>query len=621
MKKMYKTLVLPALAGFLPLLGIAQQAVPRPSGFDQRSPDNVSVPASHTGFSSTGLRGLENEIGLTTYDLQTYDALPRRIAYHGDGKVSAIWMSAFDTNGWPDRGTQFNYRDGSDWGDASRVEDPAVRIGFPTMDKLGDGSTVTIAHRTTAAPPYMLQVNRLPEGGTDWSVSDVPTAIDDGMVWPYMATGGPDGNTIHLIAINFSPDTLREIHYFRSPDGGDTWDVQDFVIPGLDLANYGSTLACTYVIDAHENTVAIAVFNNWADCAVFKSTDNGDTWEEFKVIDFPLPLDYVADTGYDASIVTSHPGQPDPLAIFTSNGNGSVLVDNSGDVHVWLCNQFVIDSDLTNATTEYYPGSNGMAADADLVGLSYWNEYLQGTLPVTIARMSDDNLNGSIDLTGGLPEYWGNGFLSFPQAAVEEDNNLYVVYSAIAEGFKSELSNNHYRHVYVLKSDDGGTNWTAPIDLINPEMADEDVYLIEEAAYPAIARDVDDRLRIIYQRDFIPDIYVEHVAVGLSDNTYIYLELNKDLGLVSPAKEISKPALALSAQPNPASCKVTLAGEGLQGEVTLKLFDATGRCTFIQNPETVAEKMTFDVSGLVGGLYLLHVSTEKGIQTLTIMVE
>lgn len=599
----------------------AQQVVPKPAQHLLRTPDPAGVPASGANIGGVHFRGEELSIGTTFYDLQTYDCMPHRLVNQGDGQVTAAWMSGFETTGWPDRGTTINHFDGSSWTGDSRVEVDSIRTGFPAMEVLGDGTIVTVAHKTTGAPPYQLQVNRLQPGASSWDVSFVPTAESTGLVWPYIAVGGDDGMTIHLIALNFEPTSSRQVHYFRSQDGGVNWDIQDYIIPGLDTVNYGEIAACSYAIDAYENTVAVAHFGEWKDCAIFKSSDNGDSWAETKVLDFPLPLTYMDDEGYTADIVTPHNSQPDPLAIFTSDGHGAVMVDQTGLVHVVFGNRFVIDADLTNSNTEYYPPQSGMAANSDISGISYWDENVAGFQPFTIANLVDAEGDGGINYVypDTIPQYWGNNLVGIPSLGTDADGNLYMTYCATTEDFKDDITRQQYRHVYIVRSTDGGGTWSAPYDLINPDLSDPDGYYFEEGTYPVMAKWVDDKVRIMYQMDFTPDMNVEHSYIAATENNYIYVELTPDLAPVS-ARQISGSEAGMKVFPNPAADVLNIQWQGMKTGDLLHLYQSNGallRSIPVVNAEG---SMALDLTGFAPGMYWLSAVSENGVKAVKVVV-
>ena len=86
--------------------------------------------------------------------------------------------------------------------------------------------------------------------------------------------------------------------YYRSTDGGSTWDIQDMQLPTLDSAHFNGFGGDSYAIDAKGETVVIAVFNDWADSFILKSTDNGSNWIRTTFIDFPVDK-YTVDSGLD----------------------------------------------------------------------------------------------------------------------------------------------------------------------------------------------------------------------------------------------------------------------------------------------------------------------------------
>ena len=76
----------------------------------------------------------ETVVGVTTYDLQSNASIQNRIKNHGNGSISVCWTySESGDLDAPDRGSGYNYFDGTTWlaQPTSRVEN--VRIGWPSM--------------------------------------------------------------------------------------------------------------------------------------------------------------------------------------------------------------------------------------------------------------------------------------------------------------------------------------------------------------------------------------------------------------------------------------------------------------------------------------------------------
>ena len=68
--------------------------------------------------------GTETVIGTSTYDLQSNAAVQNRIIVHDDGTISAGWtMSTQYNTTYSDRGTGYNFFDGTSWGAA-----PTIRL-------------------------------------------------------------------------------------------------------------------------------------------------------------------------------------------------------------------------------------------------------------------------------------------------------------------------------------------------------------------------------------------------------------------------------------------------------------------------------------------------------------
>ena len=59
---------------------------------------------------------------------------PNRLYLYEDGTIGAAWIRGYDgADPWADRGTGYNYFDGTSWGElpSARIED--VKTGWPSM--------------------------------------------------------------------------------------------------------------------------------------------------------------------------------------------------------------------------------------------------------------------------------------------------------------------------------------------------------------------------------------------------------------------------------------------------------------------------------------------------------
>ena len=91
----------------------------------------------------------ETVIGTTTYDLQSNSCLQDRIIMHDDGTISAVWTMSQELNtSFSDRGTGYNFFNGTSWGvnRTSRLE--SSRGGWPSIIAMGSGKEGSITHNT-----------------------------------------------------------------------------------------------------------------------------------------------------------------------------------------------------------------------------------------------------------------------------------------------------------------------------------------------------------------------------------------------------------------------------------------------------------------------------------------
>lgn len=351
-------------------------------------------------------------------------------------------------------------------------------------------------------------------------------------MWPRAAVGGADGQTIHVIAITTPVATDGAIYegvdghiiYFRSLDGGSTWDQTDIIIPGLDSSFTIRSSADAYYIDARGDNVAIGLFNSWDDVLLFKSEDNGDNWTKSILNDFPLDNYDVNVTGYTYEQLPPfvEGERPDSLAIFSSDNYGSVVIDHNGMAHAYFGRMFVQDADLTDEGSTYYPATDGIA---------YWNESFGDDSLRTIVSTIDQNGNDTLDIASieDIALYFAS-LTSMPSAGVDAAGNLYLTYSGVIEDRVSEDDDEqHYRHIYVISSADGGETWSDPVDLIQEEFVVEPTLIdFVEAIYPTMVRDVDSKVRLIYMQDFRPGLSVNGDEDEASGNFINYFQFDTE---------------------------------------------------------------------------------------------
>ena len=347
-------------------------------------------------------------IGLTQYDLQSNYAVDDRVYSSGNG-ISAGWIQSLETSPFSDRGTGYNYKapgPDMDWGEIpyDRIED--VRIGWPSLGHLANGSEFALSHASTGG---LVFATRDAVGSGAWTTNTLPALPDESgndiwHLWPRATVGGADGNTIHAICITAPEGNGGVLYngqdgaliYMRSTDGGANWDMQTFA--ELDTSAFaGGFVADSYAIHAEGETVAFAVFNGFYDTFAMISEDNGATWSYEAIVDFPVD-NYVLDSGalLDTTIADAVDASGNAM-FFNADRAGDVLVDEAGGVHVFFGAMFYADSDTTDGTSSYYPYTNGPGVLAQRHGPD---------TTVTIAYAYDIDGSGTLDFEDEIAGYF-----------------------------------------------------------------------------------------------------------------------------------------------------------------------------------------------------------------------
>ncbi|MCB0557415.1 MAG: T9SS type A sorting domain-containing protein [Lewinellaceae bacterium] len=589
------------------------------------------APASNTHLNHipgvTFRSAVEFPIGMTTYDLQTNSSMARRLSRTAEGQIMATWTQGLEQPpSFPDRGTGYNRFDGNNWGDqpATRLE-ASLRTGWPSHVVTASGKEVIVCHVfSPPVRPYSLRRNGPDEA---WIEADVPVNAGPGTVWPRIAVGGPDGEAIHMIAITYPvanggveyEGVDGHILYYRSLDAGATWDITDAIIPGLDSEFMSFQTADAYAIDARGETVAIAVFNGWGDINVYKSTDNGNTWETMTAYDFPLER-YQIDQGYTLEDLPPYdPAQPDSLAIFTSDDSGALLLDQDGMAHIFFGQMYLQDEDLTDGGWTFYPATSGIA---------YWNESFGPDSIRTIADVEDLNGNDTLDVAdiANIAGY-GLSLTSHPSAGIDALGNIYLGYSSLMEGeaFINLEDNQHYRHVYLTASRDGGATWETPYDIINEDISLEpDLIAFTEAAFPALARDVGNTVELIYQQDFRPGLSVQGDLDPAEANFINFVSVPLDVfGVVGTEEAVQAEYFQLDVQPNPAHNEAWVSFElERNARYALSLHNLMGqKVADVESDDAFGHNLQrINLSGLQSGVYLVRLQAEDKVAVARLMV-
>ncbi len=446
----------------------------------------------------------ESVIGTTNYDLQSNGSVGDRIVVNADGSIAAVWTYATDGT-YADRGTGYNYFDGSAWYPTiptARIE--PVRTGWGNIVNTRSGRDVVISHDGTGTVKKLNETTRPVKGTGTWanSTTTIPN-VSGGNWWPRMVSSNPrGGDTIYSISISYPVANGGAVYngldgallFSRSTDGGVTWDISNQSPTGYTSTNYRGFSGDGYAIAAMGSTVAIIAGDSGTDLTLSKSTDGGVTWLATTVMQFPIAL-------WDPTTVTSDiDGDSVADTLETNDGNLAIALDNFGKAYVAYGRMKILNDAPSATGYSYFPFIDG---------LYVWSEgmpmQMAGLNPGTnfaafIQDLYGDNYISFPAVPSGSWPFGltrANSLTSFPSMAFDASNNLYLSYSSIVDSLVSlPEAEKVLRHVYITKSCDGGVNWSDPLDL-DPN----DPNLPQEGIYGSMAKNINGNIHIIYQRD------------------------------------------------------------------------------------------------------------------------
>ncbi|MBL4624389.1 MAG: T9SS type A sorting domain-containing protein [Flavobacteriales bacterium] len=476
-------------------------------------------PANPNDGSSFQRVSTEIIVGETTYDLQTNAATQDRIINHGNGNLSVIWTrSTTNDLGASDRGTgytNFNITTTAPTLPTGRLE--SSRTGWPNIDVV-NGKEVSIAHNTSLSQLTMMQ-NGGP-GSTSWAQTDLNTGDQ---VWNRMGTNG--GSIIHHISLR-APSGLGggvfggvdgALLYYRSQDGGLTWDISEQFIPGLDNTNYNSMSGDSYTLQVRDSIVAVAYWGDMVPTIMAKSTDNGDTWEWTSLVNHGFSYD-AGTNNIDPLLgpigISDADGDGIADTLDATDGAGAMIIDENGMVHVTFGNMSYLDDTPGDDSWSFFPGTNG---------LMYWNESMGDNPAVRIMGALDLDGDGQLGGVSFASGAWTGGeyFVSLsgiPHMALGDDGDIYVAASVYMETIDQGLQN--YRHIYMTKTSDKGCSWTQQVD-VTPLTANGG---LGECVFASLAA-VDTEVHLFYQRDFEPGLAVRGDEDPFGNNEIVYVNI------------------------------------------------------------------------------------------------
>ena len=585
----------------------------------------------------------DGELDYTTYDWQSNAAARTWTINWPDGKVSFAYTVASDEN-FSDRGTGIGTYDpvADEWIPlGGRIENE--KTGFGSIARYRDNGIVVAAHTATDLKVFIV------EDKDNMTPNSVPAIYNAGKDWyshPAVMTSGPNRDIIHMVAAEFTGDSdgdgiTNGIRYWRSLDGGQTWDKQESVLPFLTI-EYGiehGTNSYYFMETTDDNCLALVINTGNTDGMVLYSYDNGDTWERKVYFHDPAP-GVLLDNSFVYPRWTSaqwnsnkelmmayefnfsdHQGHYGPslggVAFWSEYmpyyGDGSSFnqwgVDPTNPVPPVQGQPFIMDSaylfqDIyaswwlwSDASHDMWPEYFGYLTTLDENG--DWEDPYEATE----FNIEDRSLHGS----------YNSGICAFPVLCKvgNSDYDLVTVWSAMDEN-NTDGNNKFYYKLFASYSGDGGMTWSTMKHLTNDFM-----YQYSECVYPQ-ATVIGNTLVVAAQLDATADAYVMSVGSGatgqdLESSDCYYQGFTFDLNELFPEAGVNVPennTVKMNIYPNPAVDQLNV---NLSQGADIVIYNVMGQA--VRTVEGHVGANTVDLSGLTSGVYFVNAgsNTQKFI--------
>lgn len=467
---------------------------------------------------SNHLYSEDKQMGYSKYDCQTGGSTDNRVYLYEDGTIGATWtygMTLSSNFTFSDRGSGYNYFNGTSWGElpVERIEDD--NCGWPSYAPLGENGEMIISH--TGGYSGLIISTRQNKGTGEWTYSmfEAPAGCPP-LVWNSTITSGTTHNRIHLLVCSYPGYNYQGLQgailYSMSTDGGLTWDIENIILDGMTSDEYYSLSGDMMKwAQPQGDTLVFVVGGVSDDMFLMKSTDGGVHFNKTMIWKHPYPFLHfgmATDTFYCADAAHSVALDVDGMAHVTFGITralwtpeytvGFPLVDGIG---YWNESMPAFSNDL-NALSPYGEPGSEMVQDYNLIG---WSQDVDG--------------NGQLTFLDNIAQYY-QGLSSMPQLIIDEQNHFYLIYSSITETFDNGIKN--YRHLWARKSIDGGNTWDSFHDLTSGFN-----YYFTENVYPACAKNSDEYIYLLYQSDDLPGAaaWWEH---PWHENKIMFMKVLKD---------------------------------------------------------------------------------------------
>lgn len=583
---------------------------------EYRMPDHTTNPFMNHEVSLLSNKGmlapLETELGETFYDLQSNASINNRFQVWDDGTMAAVWTRGMEATAFSDRGTAYNYFNGSEWSSWPTVRLEDRRCGWPNIAAWGAGGEITVSHNGQEGLEWM---QRETKGTGAWTQTNFlgPAGIENDLTWPRMITSGENNEYIHLFANSYVDymGQSRALLYSRSDDGGLTWDPHHMILDGMGDDYYKEINADDYILVAEGSTIVLLTGSQWHDLFMMRSNDNGDTWEKTVIWEHPYPF-------WDWNVTIAD-------TFFCVCGASNIALDNTGKAHVVFGISRVAHFEVgtTYSLWPYYDGIGYWNEDMDVFSddvnalappqYGYANSEMIEDLNY-IGWMQDVDGDGQVTLNTEIRYYQQHGPSTVPSIGINELGNIYVIYSSTTETYENDVYN--YKHLWLRSYEEG--IWGDFTDL-----SEDIAHIFDECYYPVIGKVTNSFLHYIYNADISPGLaWQDHHAWQQNRIIYGKFDLPTGIGIEENSNETDN--ISVEIHPNPASMlaniKVNLK---VQADITVVLTNMTGQVVKEVNRGVLnsgSADIGIDVSDLPAGTYICTVKAGEEFVTQKLIV-
>ena len=634
MKKLF-TLSLALLVASAGFSQVRQQRVPAKDMVKATKYVTKGMESFENVQSQPNMTRSEGELDFTYYDWQTNAGALTRTIVWGDNKVNFAYTIASDA-AYSDRGTgigTYDYENDTWIPLEGRIENE--RTGFGSIARYKDNGIVVAAHTNNNLAVYIVDDK---DNMTPNSASAALYVGSDLYTHPAVMTSGADRDIIHMVAtkfLEFEGDVYEPIRYWRSSDGGLTWDKEYVELPFLTPEygiNWGSN-TYYWMETTKENRLALVINNSWSDGMVIYSDDNGETWERKVFYHHPGPFaTYPSEGwgfGYPRYTSVQWGANGELCMAYEWNGSNDVATSTSGGyfpamggVAFWSESMpyrgatalngdptnpmpcipgqpFILDSayiysDLyaswwlwSDATHDMFPEYIGYLSPLDAEGQPLENPY-----EATEWNIEDYSAHGSYNC----------GVCAFPVLAMLPDCNGYdmvAVWSALDE--HNTNNGNYYYKLFASYSGDGGLTWAR-----QKQLTADFMYEFSECVYPQAAV-IGTTLVVAVQMDEDTDSYVQGEDPDPANNYYQGLTFELEDLFPNAFVGVSEVShnVHMNVYPNPATDRLNVT---LSKNAEIVVYNVTGQQ--VMNMEGHVGANTINISNLNSGIYFVKAGSD-----------